>query len=68
MIGIDLSYTMRQMLREMQRTGGEAVKSNTNPTMAALERRGLIEHVPDAEAGKRLSFRWKLTEAGKAFK
>lgn len=67
MIGIDLSYTMRQMLREMQRVG-EVVKSNTNPTMAALERRGLIERVPDPEAGKGLCFRWKLTEKGKAFK
>ena len=65
-MSVKISYAMRQELRDVVRQG-HVIKSNTNSTLHALEKRGYVKIVPDAEASKRLCFRWEPTEAGRAF-
>ena len=65
-MSVKMSLAMRQELREVV-TRGFVVKSNTNSTLHALEKRGYVKIVRDEEASKRLAFRWEPTEAGKAF-
>lgn len=65
-MSVKMSLAMRQELREVV-TKGFVIKSNTNSTLHALEKRGYLKIVPDADASKRLCFRWEPTEAGKAF-
>lgn len=60
-----LSYKMAHTLRRVKEAGPEGLRvSNTNATLAALERRGLVGHEYSPEASKRLCFDWKITDKG----
>lgn len=59
-----ITYRMRHVLRELSYRGF-IVASNTNATLNALEKRGLVTTEPDAHARKTYRDRWVLTEAGK---
>lgn len=60
-----ISYRMLNVLKDVRAAGpaGKRV-SNTNATLTALERRGLVEGCYSAEASKRLCFDWKITAKG----
>lgn len=58
-----LTYLMRSMLRDLERAGARGIRrSNTNKTLVALERRGMITGavIPTSP----LEFQWRITEVG----
>lgn len=62
-----LSYKMRSTLNRLKNAGEKGLRvSNTNATLHALQKRGLVEAKRTPEASKSLCYDWVITEAGKA--
>lgn len=61
-----LSLSQRYVLQELVRRGGSLSRGNTNPTLNALERKGLVTSTQTPKSRLMLEFVWSITDAGRA--